>query len=157
MNIKYINFSGEIINEEDLDVNLHSEASTKLFKRTFGSLEFDKSNHFMFLTYRNAGKELFNDLLLTRPKYCNLELPEFNINTIKIDDYNLQIKLNSDKPAFYITLFIDNLEGHFNENCFTMIANQEKVISFKSDKKMEMDIDKFKIRISHLRTTYDIN
>ena len=157
LNIKYINFSGEIINEEDLDVNLHSESSTKLFKRTFDSLKFDKSNHFMFLTYRNAGKELFNDLLLTRPKYCNLELPEFNINTIKIDDYNLQIKLNSDKPAFYITLFIDNLEGHFNENCFTMIANQEKVISFKSDKKMEMDIDKFKIRISHLRTTYDIN
>jgi len=155
LNIKYIKFSGEIIKEDDLDVILHPETSIKLFKRTFDSLEFDKSTHFIFLTYNNAGEELFNSFLLTRPKFCNLEVPEFNINIIRIDNYNLLIKLYSNKPAFFIYLLIENLEGHFKENCFTMIANQEKLITFRTEKKIKIDIDDLRIKILHLRTTYD--
>ncbi|MBY9005926.1 MAG: glycoside hydrolase family 2 protein [Candidatus Lokiarchaeota archaeon] len=155
LNIKYINFSGQIINEENLDVILDSESSTKLFERKLDSLELDISDHFMYLTYTNVEKEIFNDFLLTRPKDCNLQSPKFIIKAIKIDEKILEVKVKSDKPAFFVSLSIDTFKGHFSENCFTMIANQEKIISFRTNTKIEIDVDDIKIEISHLRTTYD--
>ena len=109
----------------------------------------------MYLTYTNVEKEIFNDFLLTRPKDCNLQSPKFIIKAIKIDEKILEVKVKSDKPAFFVSLSIDTFKGHFSENCFTMIANQEKIISFRTNTKIEIDVDDIKIEISHLRTTYD--
>ncbi|MBN1215540.1 MAG: glycoside hydrolase family 2 protein [Candidatus Lokiarchaeota archaeon] len=155
LNMKYMNYSGEIIYEKIIDIILDPESSKKVFEKKIEPIQFDKSNHFIFLSYKNNEIEIFNDFLLTIPKDSNLQHPKFILSKTKIDKKIIKIKLNSDKPAFFVTLSIDDIRGHFSENCFTIIPHQEKEIFFITKEELKIDIDKIKFDITHLRATYD--
>jgi len=156
--IRMINFNGEIVKEWDKFVYIPAQGKFKIHSFSIDPKHPQIKNLFLTVdldvksgkkTYKHSNTHFFIP-------YKNCELAKAKIKNIvmKVGD-KWKIILESDKPAFYVTLETKGIAGRFSDNSFTVLPKTSKIIEFFPEQKnLTLKQLKDSIRIKHLRDTY---
>ena len=73
----------------------------------------------------------------------------------KLDSGRLQVTVTTDAPVFYLSLDSEGVSGEFDDNCFTLLPNEERELLFtsKGTAPSAQELEKA-LTVRHLRSTY---
>ena len=124
--------------------------------KNFSAADFakypDTESFFVIHTHADSsiGSFTHENTFFIKP-YKAFELPLCNIKAeIKSLKDNFEITLETDKPAFFVTLDAPGTDGLFNDNSFTLLPDRKKVVKFSSNKNISSDDLKKILTIEHL-------
>ena len=124
--------------------------------KNFSAADFakypDTESFFVIHTHADSsiGSFTHENTFFIKP-YKAFELPRCNIKAeIKSLKDNFEITLETDKPAFFVTLDAPGIDGLFNDNSFTLLPDRKKVVKFSSNKNISSDDLKKILTIEHL-------
>ncbi len=135
LQLQIIDFTGKEIWSEIIPANIEENTSTSVNTLDLSSLNIDKNNSVLVATFLNETSNFY----LEKPK--NLELLKGAITkTIAKTNTGFTITLKSavlQKDVFLST----KQKGHFSDNYFDVLPNQEVSVAFKSDAKTLDDLN----------------
>ena len=150
LDIKVMNFKGEIINSQILEVIVKENSSSIYLQENISELT-KKNNPDEILIYAALtdlnNKEIDNSFIyLLPPKELTLPYPDIKININSIDSHNYRIIVSSNIMAKNVYLQIP-FDGHLSDNYFDMLPGSEKELIFepKEESGAELTIKDIKI------------
>ena len=80
---------------------------------------------------------------------------EVQCRVVEEEDGRLAVEVSTDAPVFYLTLEAQGLRGEFEDNGFTLLPDEERVLSYhgKGQSVSSQELASA-LRIQHLRSTY---
>ncbi|MEN8906365.1 MAG: glycoside hydrolase family 2 protein [Clostridiales bacterium] len=141
LSLKLIDFSGNCLKEESLDVDIKSNTSYIIHSvKKSDLLKSSKGNRdiLLYCSLVDSKNNIIakNIFYLDRLKNLNLLKPTISTNIIKSNN-NYIIKLISDKLAKNVYLEFENLQGYFSNNFFDLLPNNEIEILYKKTNTIE--------------------
>lgn len=172
----YANICNETNDNLELQVNINyykfdgsNFAKSKLIKKTVEAQsvtnvleecvdEENKNEFFIYATYEaktKNGHQYKGENLVFPGLYKHAHIANTNIkyNICEVDE-NFEITLESDKPAFFVSLDNDNLSGRFDDNMFTLLPGNKKKVVFKPSEKCDLKKINESISVRDLRSTF---
>lgn len=163
LRVRFVDFGGKTHQEQELRVCLDAEAATDLLRKSLDQLPARKEELFLTLEFKPSGPDtggqlqpLVNELFLCPPKRCDLRTPEIR-REVRRDGERIYVELRTDLPAFFVSLDVERLPGVFDDNFFTLLPEQAKVVCFEPrDAPAEelLDLVNRGLKVRHLRGTY---
>jgi beta-mannosidase len=161
--VRFIDFEGRNRQKQEQQVCLEAEAATTLVRLPLDQLPAQKEQLFLYLEFQpsvssNGGphKPLVNELFLCPPKRCDLKAPEIR-RKIRREGERIVVELRTDLPAFFVSLDVEDLPGVFEDNLFTLLPEEPKLLYFQpadsSDRELPVLVEN-RLKIFHLRGTY---
>ncbi len=150
---RFLDFYGSVQREGRCSCKLNAEASTRLLQLDLDSLDVRREECFFLAMFECGSLQLSNDLFLALPKECNLILPKIDLQVARGSGM-YTVTLNTDRPAFYVSLDAGNIRGIFSDNCFTLLPGESKIIEFAAGEEIGSSRFKQDLTLYHLRDTY---
>ena len=162
LEISYLKFDGsDFKKSQKIQKNILPDSTENIFEE---NIDDDlKSDYFIFaqMTAKTKSGKIYtceNTLFPDLYKHSNMEKAEISSQVSQVDDY-FEIKLSTDKPAFYLSLDNDDLPGRFSDNMFTLLPNKAKTVIFRPKAnenagKVSLEQVKKSLKIKDLRATY---
>ena len=145
LKIKYLRFDGSDYKpEENATSSITSDGCKEIYTSDFEL----KANNIEGVTYVRDGT-VFPGLY----KHCELADAKIGCE-LSEKEGNFEITVNSDLPAFFVSLDTEGIKGKFSENMFTLLPNQPKTIIYYPDEKIDISVFKKALNIYDLRHTY---
>lgn len=94
-----------------------------------------------------------NTVFFTEEKNCRLASAVIQTEISKTGQ-NYQIKLTTDKPAFFVFMETPGIKGIFSDNSFTLVPGEPKTVIFEPLKYRKNVSFKSVLKMTHLRETY---
>ena len=95
-----------------------------------------------------------NNTVWIKPyKKCQIADTKISMEIKKAKDA-FQIVLNSDKPAFFVSLDTNGITGRFSDNMITLLPGEKQIISFTANEEITAKQLKDSLVIKDLRSTY---
>lgn len=91
-----------------------------------------------------------NTHFFTEYKKCELARPRIRMDVT--DGY--RVKLQTDKPAFFVSVTAEGVRGEFDDNCFTLLPGHPRTLSFTPKQKVTPALFGKSLSLQHLRSTY---
>jgi beta-mannosidase len=136
LEFQLIDFSGRILQEQSMDVDLAPESATQLFVYGLEKLQAEAEEVFVHVLFsqwdRRSGigrSTIENELFLCPPKRCCLQDPGITAKVRPIEGA-FAVELQTERPAFYVSLDVDDLPGIFEDNLFTLLPGEKKTVRF---------------------------
>ncbi|PXW92205.1 beta-mannosidase [Streptohalobacillus salinus] len=126
-----MSFSGEVVVGKSEDVNLLPQSSTSLIKLKRADLlsKLDPERHVLALTLKSNTETLAEQRhLFTRTK--DLAIKQGEVTLKQSSEGHFFIKSNVYQRALYL---MTDVAGHFSDNFFDLLPNEEKMITFHAD------------------------
>lgn len=127
--MQFFDFCGKLVREEAKSARVGPGAATRIFEGEVEKLEVDPRDCFLHLSFAAADSRSTNDLFLTYPKSCNLEIPKVKL-LIDSSSEGAFVTLESEKPAFHVTLDPGTASGRFDDNGFTLLPGAPRRVRF---------------------------
>ena len=151
LDMSIFDFSGNKKAGETLDISVPALSAKMIASYPVDEFTPSRNETFLYLELAgDNGVEHFNEHFFTRHKHCDLQQVDIKCEMAEKDGV-WQITLNSDVPAFYVTLTPENVDGVFSDNSFTLLPGKEKVLTFEY---RDSSTEKPVIKIDHLRSSY---
>lgn len=161
LEISFVDFAGNLIETIRVESCIEAQSATTLEAMVRNHEQWIKGESFLkarFQTYReteaNKGDPLETILLPLAPKRCALKKPNIEVRLAQENGENQSIILSSDLPAFYVVLELPGWKGRFSDNCFHLMAGEEKRITL-SKKRLPKDFTPCDLRITTLGDDYE--
>ncbi|MBO7485573.1 MAG: glycoside hydrolase family 2 protein [Spirochaetaceae bacterium] len=162
--LKNFDFSGKELKAFKQKIMLEQDSSQKVFE--FEVSDFDTSS---FL-YAELGERFATSMFIEEPKKAPLEKPLIKAEVRALESsgkaMQFEIKLKTEKPAFYVSLEAPHISGLFDKNMLTLLPGKAQTVRFTlRDEVLERGIIKKTrsisvktlqraLRITSLRDTY---
>jgi len=140
LNLKLMNFKGNVVDEWKLNLNIEKNQSQRVFKTSVPELLKGKlkDNNLLYIELINNNKILVSrKVYFEKPKDLNLEKEDIHFNFSEIPD-GYEISLTSQTLIKNIFLEMP-YDGIFSDNYFDIVPGIEKKIKFITKQK-EIDI-----------------
>lgn len=157
VNINYYKFDGSYFAKSKLiKKTVEAQSVTNVLEECVD--EENKNEFFIYATYEaksKNGHQYKGENLVFPGLYKHAHIANTNIkyNICEVDE-NFEITLESDKPAFFVSLDNDNLSGRFDDNMFTLIPGNKKKVVFKPSEKCDLKKINESISVRDLRSTF---
>jgi len=105
------------------------------------------------------GTQIQNELFLTEYKRCTLLHPKISLTIRGEKDGSFVLCLQTDAPAFFVTLDAGEIRGEFDDNVLTLLQREPKTVRFIPKqayglKKLTNGNFRRALTVHHLRGTY---
>ncbi len=121
-------FDGEMVSEEKNSITLEPRSVLKVKSGV------TKDGTFLFARLEEAKEREERFLFLHRPNEEKVEKSGIRIVNVEKENDLFKITLASTKPAFFVVLD-SAATGHFSDNYFTLLAGENKTVTFKAKRK----------------------
>ena len=108
---------------------------------------------FMYLELEGEGICHYNEHFFAEYKKCHLPLVNCNYEIKEAGD-SFEVKVTSDRPAFFLTLDAQGIPGEFDDNCFTLLPEKPRRLVFAPKGDVTLSELQETLKIRHLRSTY---
>lgn len=151
-------YNGEHLKTFEWQAEVEARGSLQLASHALDELTSSPESHFieleLVLDDGQQKHEHRNTHMFARPKACQLEEAKVNLST-EVLEGQLQVRISTNKPCFFTTLNLEGCYGVFDDNSFTLLPEQDKVVTFTPrDAKADLAAVKDKISLKHLRESY---
>ena len=126
LNIKVLDFNGEIVFTENVETIVKSNTSGIYYYFDKSKLKgkFNWNNLVLSATFNNENTNIKSLHYFVKPKDLLLQKPAINFRYLNKN----QIEISSDKLAKNVYLRTDNKSYQFEENYFDLLPNEKKII-----------------------------
>ncbi len=147
-------FSGTIMFEETIDHSAPAGAAHLVKKYEVPELTAEPAAGFLEMTLQANGETIArNTHFFTEYKRCTLQAPNIEVRVSDGVD-GPSVALSAARPAFFVSLFAEGLDGTFSDNCITLVPGEQRVLTFQgSDSIGAPELEKA-LTLYHLRGTY---
>ncbi len=146
LKINYYDFDGkEFYEQKSISLKLSKDTTKTVFEQELITKDIDK--YFIYASFDytadNKAYSTSNTIFADLYKHCSIQEPELSYTV----DYNKQngcfdVMLESEKPAFFVSLDTTNIKGRFSTNMITLLPGKKQKITFTPEK--EYSIKEFK-------------
>lgn len=161
--LDFLDFSGnKICKSKSIKATCKAGKGTEVFTSPCITKELKENSYFIQASATGlcgSKKKFFSETTVFPFLYkkCEIEKPEIKVNchsTSSLEKDFVEIELNTDKPAFFVSLDSHHIKGIFSDNCFTLIPGKPKKVTFIPENKK--DLSKFEkiLSVRNLRDTY---
>lgn len=126
--ITQYSFKGEKLGEGIKTLSIEPQSVVKIEEKEI------KENRFLFVKLESGKVREERFLFLHRPNEENVERSGIKIENVKKENDVFNITLSASNPAFFVVLDTP-LSGHFSDNYFALLPGDEKVVTFRSERK----------------------
>lgn len=155
------NFEGEALTHFDFSASLKPGESRRL--HTFRPVElcrFPADRCFLLLELdaeTAAGERLHheNTVFFDVFKRCELERAGIQCAVTETGDGDYLLELQTDRPAFFVTLDLPGIPGIFDDNSFTLTPQKKRIVRFTPKRKTTREAVEKTISITDLRKSYN--
>ncbi|HEY9595037.1 MAG TPA: glycoside hydrolase family 2 protein, partial [Spirochaetia bacterium] len=151
--IRVIDFRGNVVKTDTRAVRVPAGSSTPVKDWAVTDLAASPEAGFVHLALKHGGVTSFNELFLCEPKRCALARPIIT-RVVKTDGDSFTVRLATDAPAFYVSLFADGVPGRFDDNCFTLLPDAPREIRFTPRAPTTLERFERGLSVMHLRATW---
>ncbi len=153
--LRVFTFDGTMVSTSDLSARV--EAGSALQLRTFAVDELAPAPVDVFAVLDlTVGETTFRNEHAFAPwKSCALPVADVRFRVVEAADGGLAVSVQTDAPVFYLTIEAQGVSGVFEDNGFTLLPDEERIVSFKSKgKDVSAQMLSAALRVQHLRSTY---
>ncbi len=147
-------FEGRQRRTERVDARVPGGASQLARGWQLSELAESPQNVFIYLEIDDG--ETGTEVFLTEPKRC--ELADATVSAeCSAAEGGIAVTVRSDTPAFAVSLFAPGLPGEFSDNCFTLLPQSPRLITFNPrDGAVPATVKDFErnLIVKHLRDSY---
>ncbi len=161
--LNYIRFDGQIINTIELKETIKADTTKEIYNQKIDQVNCLKNQttseeYFIYACMEalSASEKTYksNNTVWIKPyKMCQIADTKINVEIKKAKDC-FQIILNSDKPAFFVSLDTMGISGLFSENMITLLPGEKASISFTTKEDITVKQLKDNLVIKDLRSTF---
>ncbi|WP_299188283.1 glycoside hydrolase family 2 protein [uncultured Aquimarina sp.] len=134
LDLKIQDFDGKVIWKYDEQISVKANASQVVFKVPMKALDILKDEVVLVLNFKESNANFY----FKKPKDLKLSSQDILKKITRIDT-GYEITLSSTTLQKDVFLYSDS-RGHFNDNFFDVLPNEEKVILFETSTTSEIDI-----------------
>jgi beta-mannosidase len=179
ISISLINFQGSPVQAWEVPISGAGEGSHPVWELDLKSLLLPPNKAFLYGIFHideridaspsqtcspdplKPDKSLSTVCFLAPPKQCGLETAQIQRQFMVAKNYSgeteLILQLSTDRPAFYVSVDIPGLKGHWEDNMLTLLPGQRYSLRFipqKGEPLPALDYCQKALQIRHLRETY---
>ncbi|MCR4741477.1 MAG: glycoside hydrolase family 2 protein [Treponema sp.] len=158
ISIRFLSFADgkDLSKEIKLSCQLAADKTENIYSQKVS--KEDAGNYFIYACMKakdSSGKEYFvdNTIFPEVYKHCNIEKAQIKCNVSKKAAKSFEIRLSTDKPAFFVSLDTLKNLGRFSDNLLNLLAEKEKVITFTSNEELSLEEFKADLRIYDLASS----
>ena len=155
--VRVIDFDGRTLKTVKFRAQLRSPASRRWRVFAPGLLEMaDPTRCFIAVDVSAREHSAANELFLVPYKSCVPEKPKIDFSVRKKGDGVFEVKLRTDRPAFFVTLDPDEVEGEFDDNVITLLPGEARTLTFTARAGKALTVQKLErgFKLYQLRGTY---
>ena len=130
--IEFVDFEGLSVHRDVVKTKIGPDSVAAVAVYPMDSLPADPRKVFVRLSFSSGNSRTVNDCFLTYPKECSVKKATVKMR-VEEDDGQPQVTLESDLPAFYVSLDPGLLGGRFDDNCVTLYPGQPRTLRFSFD------------------------
>ncbi len=145
ISIKFIRYDGEKRKKfmHTVFVPAHSHREV----RTVDLRKIDVEHEFVYVKLRTDEVHRELTLLLSPIEKCAFLPPQLQLTVQKAGTSSYSFRVKCQKPAFAVTLEVENVEGRFSDNCFEVRPSSEKMVIFTPYKDVDIETIKKNVRV----------
>lgn len=153
--LRVFSFKGELVHRTDLSASIEACSALQLRRLSVDTLAPVRAEVFAVLDVTVGEEVMRNEHVFVPWKSCNLPKAEVQCRVIEEEGGRLVVVVRTDAPVFYLTLEAQGLRGEFGDNGFTLLPDEERVLSYhgKGQSVSSQELASA-LRIQHLRSTY---
>ncbi len=121
-------FKGEKLSEEIKKLSIEPQSVFKVEEKEI------KENRFLFVKLESGKIREERSLFLHRPNEEKVERSGIKVESVKKENEEFRITISASNPAFFVVLDTP-FPGHFSDNYFALLPGDEKVVTFRAEKK----------------------
>lgn len=147
--VRVIDFQGTVLRTIKLESSIPGGSAVCLRKLSVAELTTNPAGTFLSLEF-NTGKELVrNEHLFRKYKECPLAVAKIAVQVGAVGD-GFSVSLQTDAPAFFVSLNADGIRGEFDDNCFTLLPGAERRLVFQPKEKVSLEKFRERLSLNHL-------
>jgi beta-mannosidase len=151
--IRAINFSGKVLKSITLSAEVSGGSSQLLKSYAISDWVSAPTEGFLEIEWKTGTSVVRNSHFFCEYKKC--ELAKATIKTeVNSAGILFEVKLETDYPAFWVSLQAEGLRGEFEDNCFTLLPGEPRTLIFSPKQKITLSALKQALSVKHLRDTY---
>ncbi len=153
--LRLFDFTGQQVRSIDLSGQVEASGAQLLGRYQVDELAPRRTDVFAVLDLQVGEKSFRNEHVFTTWKSCELPQAKVAWTVAALEARRFRVTLTTDAPAFYVSLDVEGGRGEFDDNCFTLLPDEEKEIVFTS-KGTPPSAEQLQqsLSVHHLRTTY---
>lgn len=153
MTLRVVDFAGNVLKTIEKDIKLPQNSSKKLATYKVKQLSDREDGAFLLVELMTTQGVIRNDLFFTEYKKCDL-VPAQVTHTVKGAQDNFTVSLETDAPAFFVTLDAVGIRGEFDDNAVTLLPGETRSFTFTPKEAVSEARFAKALTVRHLRETY---
>jgi beta-mannosidase len=151
--VRIIRFTGQIEQAIRLPASIPPNGVAHIHQFPLEQLAVDANRAFLSVELRANGIVSRNEHFFAPYKKCVLEHADISVRVEEIASC-FSIIVQSDKPAFWVTLSAGIIRGEFDDNGFLLLPGEPRTIVFTPKEKTSLAIFEQQLSWTHIRETY---
>ena len=158
--VRVLDFAGKTLKTVRFPAKLSADTSSRLRSFSLKELLGPKTNIesvFLTIDLDAGGTTVRNELFLTEYKKCALSKAKIAVEIRAEKDGALRVDLQTDAPAFFVTLDAGLIRGTFNDNVLTLLPGEPRTLRFdpkSAPGARTLAAFRRTLKVYHLRGTY---
>ena len=148
LSVKFRSFDGKKRDSREYPVELPPSGIREIDSFRLGRLQQKDLFCYAKLSTKNMLRE--RNLLLSDFRSANLEDPGIRWECRKTGPRSASIRVQVEKPAFYVTLDAGTIQGTFSDNMISVRPSAEKSVTFRADEDIDLEAFQENLRIYDL-------
>lgn len=151
---RVLGFDGKTRKRERMAVRLPAGGARKLKAYRSEALAPAPGDVFLRVELKTGAGLATNDFFFAPWKACALQDAEVKAD-VRQTAGGFRIKLSTDKPALFVSLDADGVDGELDDNCITLLSGEPRELTF-TPRGRAPSLAGFRkaLRVYHLRATY---
>ena len=137
LSVKFRHYSGQKKDSREYPVTLEAGSISKIDSYPLSWINKEDVFCYAKLSSKNIHRE--RSLILCRMQDAHLENPNIKLECKKSGNRTICIRINAEKPAFYVTLNSGSIRGIFSDNMISVRPSAEKNIIFRADEDISVE------------------
>lgn len=152
--VRVVDFAGKVRRTLRFNKRLAAGSATLLGKIPLENLGVAPDEAFLALDLHAGGHTFHNEHLLAPYKKCALEKARLGVEVTAAPNGAFAVTLSTNVPAFWLRLDVAGVRGEFDDNGFTLLADEVRHVRFTPKQKLDLATFRRKLSVRHLRDTY---
>jgi len=130
--IEFVDFEGTTVHRDAVSLEVTPDSVSQAAIYPMNELPAAPQKVFVRMSFASRGNQVVNDCFLTYPKECGVKKATVQMQLGQADGFP-GVTLQSDLPAFYVSLDPGKLGGRFDDNGITLYPGQPRTLRFRFD------------------------
>jgi len=151
--LRVFDFAGNLLKKITKSVKLSPNSSKRIAEYRVNQLTDREDGAFLLVELKTTQGVIRNDHFFTEYKKCNL-VPATVRSTVKELKGRITVSVETDAPAFFVTLDAVGIRGEFDDNAVTLLPGEKRTLTFTPKEPVTQARFAEALTVRHLRETY---